>query len=182
MMIENFREDFEKAFDHLVSEVATLRIGRATPGLVEGIIVDAYNMKQPIRSVATITIQDAKNILVEPWDKSIAQAVETAIRNSDIGVNPVSNGVIIRIPLPDLTQDRRTDLIKVLHKKLEASRIAVRQIREDVRNEIEKAEKRKELSEDDRYVHQEELEALVKEYNLKIKALGEKKEIEINTI
>lgn len=182
MLIETYRESFEKAIDHLEAEISTLRTGRATPALVEGIMVDAYNMKQPLKAVASITVQDAKNILVEPWDKTIIQAVENAIRNSDVGVNPVGDGAVIRIPLPELTQDRRIDLIKILHKKLEACRITIRKIREEVRNDIDKAEKAKEIGEDDRYVHQEEVEKMVKEYNLKAKEIGEKKEIEINTI
>jgi len=182
MLIEQYRELFEKSVDHLEKEVATLRTGRATPALLDSITVEVYGMRQPLKSLASISVQDAKTIIVEPWDKTIIQKVDNAIRTSDLGINPVSDGVIIRLPLPELTQDRRINLIKLLHKKLEECRISFRMIREDVRSEIDKAEKRKEIGEDDRYCHQEELEKLMKDYSTKIRLIGEKKEIEINTI
>lgn len=176
------KDAFDKSIDHLKQEITVLRTGRATPALVEDIVVEAYGTKQPLKSVASISVADAKTLNVDPWDKTLVQAVETAIRNSDVGINPVNDGTLIRLPLPDLTAERRADLIKVLHKKLEEARISVRKIREDVRSEIDKKEKAKEISEDEKFGMQDDLEKLVKEYNEHIKKIGEEKEKEINTI
>tara|TARA_Y100001970_G_C14215589_1_gene849459 strand:- start:1137 stop:1688 length:552 start_codon:yes stop_codon:yes gene_type:complete len=181
-VIDSHKEQFEKTITHLKQEITSLRTGRATPALVEDIPVDAYGTKQPLKSVASISVADAKTLTVDPWDKSLIQAVDSAISQSDIGINPVNDGKLIRLPLPDLTAERRADLVKVLYKKLEDARIAVRKIREEVRNTIDKAEKAKEISEDERYGLQEDLEKLVKEYNEKIKQVGEEKEKEIQTI
>jgi ribosome recycling factor len=173
------KQQFEKALDHLKSDILTLRTGRATPALVEDIPVEAYGTKQPLKAVASIAVADAKTITVDPWDKGLIQAVETAINASQLGINPVNDGKLIRLPLPDLTQERRIELIKVLHQKLEASRIAIRKIREEIRNEIEKAEKAKEISEDEKFTQQDELEKMVKEYNEKVKVAGEDKEKDV---
>ena len=181
-LVDNSKERFEKAIDHLKGEIATLRTGRATPALVEDIMVEAYGTMQSLKAVASISVADAKTINVDPWDKSLMQPVETAIRNSDLGINPVNDGTLIRLPLPDLTSERRADLIKLLHKKMEDARIAVRKIREEVRSDIDKAEKAKEISEDEKFTLQDDLEAVVKEFNTSIKEIGEAKEKEINTI
>ena len=180
--VDTHKEQFEKTITHLRHDISSLRTGRATPALVEDIIVDAYGVKQPLKSIASISVADAKTLTVDPWDKSLIQAVDTAISQSGIGINPVNDGKLIRLPLPDLTAERRADLIKVLHKKLEDSRIAIRKIREDIRRSIDSAEKTKEISEDEKFVFYDEVETLVKEYNQKVKHIGEEKEKEIQTI
>lgn len=179
---ENYQESFGKTIAHLKSELSTLRTGRATPALVEDIAVEAYGVKQPVRALASITVADAKTLAIEPWDKSILQALETAVRNSPLGINPVNDGKLLRLPLPELTADRRAELIKVLHQKLEAARISLRQVRDENKKEIEQKEKAKEISEDERYKQIETLDKTVKEYNDTIKKLGEEKEKEINTV
>ena len=161
---------------------ALIRENHNNQALVEDITVDAYGVKQPLKSIASISVADAKTLTVDPWDKSLIQAVDTAISQSGIGINPVNDGKLIRLPLPDLTAERRADLIKVLHKKLEDSRIAIRKIREDIRRSIDSAEKTKEISEDEKFVFYDEVETLVKEYNQKVKHIGEEKEKEIQTI
>lgn len=181
-VITTSKEQFEKAIDHLRNEIASLRTGRATPALVEDIMVEAYGTKQALKAVASITVADAKTINVDPWDKGLIQAVETAIQHSNVGINPVNDGKLIRLPLPELTADRRQELVKVLHQKLEAARIAIRKIREDVRNEIDKQEKDKAISEDEKYHLQDELEKIVKEYNETVKTIGDEKEKEVTTI
>lgn len=180
--VDTSREDFQKAIEHLKHDISGLRTGRATPALVEDIPIDAYGTKQPLKAVASITIGDPKTIVVQPWDKSVMQAVEAGIRQAPIGVNPVNDGKVIRVPLPDLTQERRAELIKVLHQKLEAGRIAIRQLREDVKAMIDDAEKGKEIGEDEKFRQYEALEKLMKELNEKIKLMGEEKEKEIQTI
>jgi ribosome recycling factor len=180
--IDSQRELFDKSIDHLKNEISVLRTGRATPALVEDIIVEAYGIKQQLKAVASISVADAKTLNIDPWDKGLTQAVEEAIRKSDIGINPVNDGTLIRLPLPELTAERRADLIKILHKKLEEARISVRKIREDIRGEIDKKEKSKEISEDEKYDFQDELDEVVQKYNKKIKKVGEDKEVEINKV
>jgi ribosome recycling factor len=181
-LVELNKEDFEKAITHFRQDITSLRTGRATPALVEDITVEGYGTKQPMKAVASISVQDAKTVVVEPWDKGLIQAIETAIRNSQLGINPVNDGKLIRLPLPDLTQDRRQELIKVLHQKLEGARVVIRKIREDIRDQIDKQFKDKEIGEDDKYKMQDELEKIVKEYNEKVKVIGDEKEVEITTV
>ncbi|NCO05084.1 MAG: ribosome recycling factor [Candidatus Magasanikbacteria bacterium] len=181
-IINENKEQFQKAIEFLKQDISVLRTGRATPAIVEDITVEAYGSRQALKALASISVADAKTLTVDPWDKSLMQAVEQAIRNSEIGINPVNDGKLIRLPLPDLTADRRQELIKVLHQKLEHARIAIRKIREEVRGKIDVAEKNKEISEDEKYGFHEDLEKLVKEHNEQIKQIGEDKEKEITTI
>ncbi|MBP9760835.1 MAG: ribosome recycling factor [Candidatus Magasanikbacteria bacterium] len=176
------KEQFDKSIEFLKQDISSLRTGRATPALVEDIVVEAYGSKQPLHTVASINVADARTLNISPWDKSLMQAVEEGIRKSDIGINPVNDGTVIRLPLPELTAERRNDLIKILHKKLEEAKIAIRKIREELRTDIDKQEKAKEISEDDKYNMQDDIEEMVKSYNEKIKQIGEEKEKEINTI
>lgn len=178
-IVDEHKEQFSKIIEHLRQEISSLRTGRATPAILDGIAVEAYGTTQELKSVASISVVDAKTLSVQSWDKSILQHIETAIRNSDLGLNPVNDGVLIRLILPDLTTDRRNELVKVLSKKLEEARIVIRKIREEVRNQIDKSEKAKEIGEDEKYSLQDDLEALVKEYNEKIKHIGVEKEAEI---
>ena len=173
------KEHFDKAVDHLRNEISSLRTGRATPAIVEDLKIEAYGTMQELKSVASISIADAKTLNIQPWDKGVLQPIETAIRNSDLGLSPVNDGVMIRLILPDLTTERRAELVKVLSKKLEEARIAIRKMREEVRSQIEKAEKAKEIGEDEKFGLQDDLETIVKEYNDLIKKIGEEKEAEI---
>lgn len=181
-LLINNKGGFDSVIEHLKHEMSNLRTGRATPALVEDIIVEAYGTKQPLKAIASISVADAKTITVSPWDKSVTQAIEVAINNSQIGINPVNDGTLIRLPLPDLTADRRKELVKVLHQKLEQARISIRKVREDIRDQVDEQEKQKELSEDEKYKLQEDLERMVKDYNEKIKQLGDEKEKEILTV
>jgi len=174
-MIPQFKEQFEKTIEHTKQDISVLRTGRATPAIVEDIQVEVYGTKQPLKAVASISVLDAKTLAIDPWDKSVVQAVETALRASDLGINPVNDGKMIRLPLPELSQERRRELIKVLHQKLEHARIAIRKIREEARGEIEKREKAKTITEDEKYKTYDEVEKMVKEYNEKIKLIGEEK-------
>jgi ribosome recycling factor len=181
-IVYEHRDAFEKCIEHLKHEVSGLRTGRATTALVEDIMVEAYGVKQPLKAVASISVPDAKTLAIEPWDKSILAAVESGIRNSQLGINPVNDGKLLRLPLPELTTERRQELIKVLHQKLEAARIAIRGVREDAKKMIELAEKDGDIPEDDKYKQVAQLEEVVKEYNEKIKNVGTEKEQEINKV
>jgi len=182
LTIHSYKEEFDKSITFLRQDISTLRTGRATPALVEDILVVVYGTKQPLKAVASISVADAKTINVEPWDKSIMNDIDKSIREGNLGFNPVNDGKLIRIPLPELNSERRAELIKVLHGKLENTRISIRKIREEVKKQIDAAFKNKEIAEDEKFQMEDELEKLVKEYNAQIKEIGEKKEIEINTI
>lgn len=181
-MIDQYKEQFNSALEHLKHELRGLRTGRATPVLVEDLVVEAYGARQPLKALASIMVSDPKTLTVEPWDKSILKNIEIAVAAGGIGLNPINDGRLLRLPLPELTQERRQELIKVLHKKLEDGHIALRQIREEARKEIDSAEKNKAIGEDEKFRQQESLEKMVKEYNDKIRVIGEEKEREVNTV
>lgn len=181
-IVEQHKEEFANVIEHLKREISSLRTGRATPALVEDVQVMAYGTKQPLKAVASISALDAKTIAVEPWDKSIVKDIESAIANSDVGINPVNDGAMIRLPLPELTSERRQELIKVLHQKLEQARIGIRKVREDVRKEIDKAEDAGTITEDEKFKFQDTLEEKVKEYNEEIKHIGSEKETDIQKV
>lgn len=181
-LVQVNREKFDLAVEHYKKDISALRTGRATPAIVEDVMVEAYDMRQPLKNVASISVQDAKTLLIEPWDKSIVGAIDSALRNSAMGFNPVNDGRLIRIPLQSLSTERRAELVKVLHQKTEAAKISVRKVREEIKDLIDKTEKNKEMSEDEKFNQLDELEKSVKEFNERIKLVSEEKEKEINTI
>ena len=182
MNINDFKPEFAKAIEFLKSDIAGLRTGRASTAMVEGVLVEAYGTKQPLKAVASISVADPKTLNIEPWDKSLMAAVEKGLRDSGLGINPINDGRLIRLSLPELTVERRAELAKVLNQKLEQARIAVRKIREDARALIIQLEKDNELNEDDKFRLFEELEKMVKDFNEQVKTVGEKKEQEISTV
>jgi len=181
-ILEKNKPEFAKVIEHLKIELASLRTGRAHPSLVENILVESYGVKTPIRGLANIAVLDSKTLLIEPWDKSIIKEIEKAIQASGIGINPVNEGTKIRLSMPPLTEENRRELIKILGQKLEQARISLRNIREAVKGEINRAEKDKKISEDEKFRALEDLEKFVKEKNDEIKVIGEKKEQELMTI
>ncbi len=181
-ILEMYRGEFSAVVEHLKQDISALRTGRATPAIVEDIPIEAYGGRQPLKAVASIGVADAKTLTIDPWDKGLMQAVETGLRNSPLGISPVNDGKLIRLPLPDLTHERRAELIKVLHQKLEGARIALRKVREDVRGAVDQAYKNKELAEDEKFSLQDEIDKFVKDYNDSVKQIGEDKEKEIQTI
>lgn len=182
MQVSDFKDGFNKVIEFLKTDISGLRTGRASAAMVDSITVEAYGIRQPLKAVASITIVDSKTLMVDPWDKSVLGAVEKGIQEANIGVNPVNDGRGIRLSLPELTVERRQELIKILHQRLENARIALRKVREEIRDLIAAEEKDGGMSEDEKFKLQEELEKIVKEYNLEIQTIGEKKEGEINTI
>ncbi|MBI5729298.1 MAG: ribosome recycling factor [Candidatus Magasanikbacteria bacterium] len=182
MNIQDSKGEFVKVVEFLKADITQLRTGRASTAMVDAITVEAYGSRQPLKAVGTIMVADPKTLTIEPWDKGLLAAVEKGIRDSGLGINPVNDGRLIRLNLPELTSERRVELIKVLHQKLEQARISVRKIREDVRTLIASEEKDKSISEDDKFRQQEDLEKLVKSYNEEIQKIGESKEKEITTV
>lgn len=176
--ITAFQADVHKVLTHLHGEFAKLQTGRASAALVEGILVDAYGQMQPLKAVAGISIQDAKTIVLQPWDKSIMQAVEIALSKADLGASPVNDGVIIRLSLPKMTEERRQQMTKVVAKLGEEARISIRQQRQRIHDEIKASEK----DEDVRYTLLETVEKAVKAGNEKVEESVRKKEEEVMTI
>ena len=181
-LLDSYKKDFDKALENLNGELATMRVGRANPMIVENILIEAYGARTPLKQLASISVPEARTILIQPWDKTVAKDIEKGIREANVGINPVNEGAQIRLSVPPLTEESRKELTKAVGEKMEKSRIVIRQIRDRVRDEIAKQEKHKEISEDDKYNLQKKLDELVKDYNDKIKNVGEKKEQEIMTL
>lgn len=176
------KEDFEKSVEHFKVEAGKIRTGRANPSLVEDLLVDYYGAKTPLKQIASINTPEPRTIAIQPWDRGALAAIEGAIRNSDLNMNPTNDGVLVRINIPMLTEERRREMVKMLNQKGEEARIAIRSIREEILKEIKDAEKAGEISEDDEFAGKEKLQGVVEEYNKKIEELRAKKEVEIMTV
>jgi len=169
----------EKAVEDFRKELATLRTGRANVSLLDHLRVDYHGTPMPINQLGTLSVPDPTMILISPWDPGAVTPIDKAIRISDLGLNPMSDGKVIRVPIPPLTEERRKDLVKHLHRVLENHRTAVRNIRRDIKEAIEKLEKEKKISEDDRKRSLDELEKLTHQETKKIEDLSTAKEKEI---
>jgi len=180
--ISNHQAEFEKAIEHLKQEIASLRTGRANPAMVENIMVDAYETKMQLSGVASISTPDSRTIQIEPWDASVVKSIEKGIIDSNLGFNPTVAGTVIRINMPPLTEENRRNLVKVLGDKVEDARKRIRGVRDEVRGDISEAEKAKEITEDDKYREQEQLDKVAAGYNERIKNIAEEKEKEIMTV
>lgn len=176
------KSDFQATVDHLQKEFSSLRTGRATPALVEDITVSAYGSNIEIRGLASINIPDARTLVIDPWDKGLIQNIEKGIRDAGIGLNPVVDGQVLRIMIPQMTEETRKQVVKIMREKLENARIRLRGVREEVREEIIKKEKDKEFSEDEKFKLFDELDNLTREFNEKIAEIGERKEKEVMEI
>jgi len=181
-LIEEKRGDFENAIEHFLNESSKIRTGRAQPGLVENLMVDYYGTKTPLKQIANIMIPEARQILIQPWDKGGLTLIETAIRESDLGLNPGNDGIALRITLPALPEERRRDLVKTLNSKAEESHITIRTVREGIWKDIQDKERSGEISEDDKFQGKDELQKVVDEYNKKLEDIREKKEKDILTV
>lgn len=172
----------DQAIEHFKNELGKLRTGRANPSIVEDIMVNYYGTRTPLKQMAAINTPEPRQITVQPWDRSALGAIEGAIRESDLGFNPINDGILVRINIPTLTEERRKEIVKILNQKAEESRIAVRNVREEAWKEIQEAEKEGMMAEDDKFKGKESLQAVVDDYNKKIEELRIKKEGEIMTV
>lgn len=174
--------DFEKIKEFFKKEIGNLRTGRANPSMLDGLQVEAYGAKSPLNTLANINVGDSSSIVVSPWDKTILKAVEKSIVEADLGLGVVNEGDKIRLNVPSLTEDNRKDLVKKLSVKLEAARIEVRKLRDDIKTAIERVFADKEISEDDKFRYIKELDEEIARRNEELKELKDKKEKEIMTI
>jgi ribosome recycling factor len=176
------RDEFNNAKDHFKQELSLLRTGRATPNMVEDILVEAYGSMMALKGLGNINSTDPKTIVVDPWDKSLMKNIEKALTDARLGTNPVIDGMIIRLSFPAMTEETRKQVVKMLKQKEEAARIEIRRIREASREEISKKEQAHEISEDERFSAQAELEEITKTANEELKKMTDEKETEIMTI
>ena len=176
---ENTKSRMEKTIEALKSDLGGLRAGRAHASLLDGIVVDAYGSQTPISQVGTISVPDARCLSVSVWDRGLAKAVEKAIQESDLGLNPVSDGQLIRIPIPPLSEERRKELVKVAGKYSEQSKIAVRNIRRDALDGIKKLKKDNVISEDEEKRYENEIQKMTDDSIKKVDEDLAKKEKDI---
>ena len=168
-------EKMKKSLETLKVDLGKIRTGRAHTGLLDHIVVDYYGTPTPINGVASITLLDARTIGVTPWDKKMVAVVDKAIRESDLGLNPATMGETVRVPMPALTEERRKDLIKVVHKEAEGARVAVRNIRRDANNHLKDLLKQKKVAEDEERRAQDDVQKLTDRHIAEIdKALAAK--------
>jgi len=176
------RTRMEKAVEDFRHDLATVRTGRANIALLDSIRVDYHGTPMPINQLGTMTVPDASLIVIQPWDPTAASLIDKAIRSSDLGLNPASDGKVVRVPIPALTEERRKEIVKHLHKVLENHRTAVRNIRRDIKEAVERLEKEKKISEDDKKRALDELEKLSHSETKKIEDLSAAKEKELMEI
>ncbi len=168
-------EKMKKTLETLKADLGKVRTGRAHTGLLDHVMVDYYGTPTPINGVANVTLLDARTIAVTPWEKKMVAAVDKAIRESDLGLNPATMGETVRVPMPALTEERRKDLIKVVHKEAESARVAVRNIRRDANNHLKDLLKQKKVAEDDERRAQDDVQKLTDRHVAEIdKALAAK--------
>src|SRR5271166_1587769 len=172
----------EKAVDDFRKELASVRTGRANAAILDQVRVDYHGTPMPVNQLGSVTIPDANMLVISPWDPSAVALIDKAIRASDLGLNPTNDGKLVRIPIPSPTEERRKDLVKQLHKVLENHRTAVRNIRRDLKEAIEKLEKDKKISEDDKKRSLDELEKLSQSETKKVEELSATKEREVMEI
>jgi ribosome recycling factor len=176
------KNKFELAIESLRKEYSAIRTGRASSILVENIQVEAYGSRVDLKSVASISIPEAFQIVVEPWDKGLLKEVQKGILNSDLGINPNVDGSVIRLNIPTMTEDKRKELVKTVNKYSEEARIRLRQTRDDNKKNIQNEEKDGNISEDERDFFFENLDKIVSKYNDRVEELKIQKEKEIMTV
>lgn len=175
----DLKRRMDGAIDNLQKEFAGLRTGRASAGMLDPVMVDAYGSKMPLNQVATVSVPESRMLSVQVWDGSMAKAVEKAIRDSGLGLNPQPEGSVIRIPIPDLNEERRTELSKVAGKYAENGRVSVRNVRRDGMDTLKKLEKDKEISEDESKRFADDVQKMTDEHIKKIDTMLSDKEKDI---
>ena len=180
--IKEYDSKMQKTIDHLNSDFITIRAGRANPHVLDKIRVDYYGTPTPIQQVGNISIPDARMIQIQPWEKSLLKEIEKAIQTSDIGINPTNDGNVIRLVFPELTEERRKELVKEVKKKGEADKVAIRNIRRDGNDAFKKPSKTEDISEDEIKELTDELQKLTDKYIKQVDQMIEEKSKEILTV
>ena len=182
-MIEETLKDAEqrmgKAIDALRRDLSTVRTGRANPSLVESLRVDYYGTPTPLQQLASVGVPEARLLTIQPYDKGSLEAIEKAIQKSDLGLNPNSDGTIIRLVIPQLTEDRRKELVRVVHKKVEDGRVSIRNVRRDAHEMLRDLRKEKVISDDHEHDAQEDLQKITDKFVGQASEIGQEKEEEL---
>lgn len=179
VVVEEARDKMVKAVEHVRSEFSAVRTGRASPALVEHLMVDYYGTPTPLRQIAGFTVPDAMLLVVSPYDKSSLSAIEKAIQGSDLGINPSNDGTVIRLAFPPLTEERRKELVKVVRHKAEEGRVAIRNLRRATRHELEALEKDGSISSDELERVEKEVEKITQQQVTAVDQLLAHKEKEL---
>ncbi|MEE8428515.1 MAG: ribosome recycling factor [Gammaproteobacteria bacterium] len=182
-MIDDIKKDakirMKKSVEVLKQELMKLRTGRAHTSLLDHIMVEYYGSQVPLRQVANVTVEDARTLAVSPWEKQMVAVIEKAIMTSELGLNPVTSGTLMRIPLPPLTEERRRDMVRIVRHETEVARVAIRNIRRDAISDFKELLKEKEMSKDDEHRAEEAMQKLTDRFIAEIEAVLEGKEQEL---
>lgn len=178
-IISSAEDRMKKTLEALRKDYSSLRAGRATPALLDKVQVEYYGTMSPINQMANVSVPEPRMLVIQPWDKSVISDIEKAILKSDLGLTPNNDGTVIRINIPQLTQERRTELVKVVKKKAEDARVSIRNLRRDANDELKLFEKEGEISEDDNRRGQEEVQKLTDKYVKEVDQVLDNKEQEI---
>lgn len=181
-VISQTSSEFEKVISHFKNELSRLQIGRASAALVENVAVDVYGSSQPLKAVANISVPESRSLMIQPWDKGNLGAIEKAIADAGLGLNPINDGVVIRINIPPLTEERRRDLTKHVKQLAEQAKIGIRNLRQDANNKFKQMKSSGEITEDDLKNAEKKLQDKVDEANKKIDETADSKESDIMTV
>ena len=177
--IAEARAHMEKAVDAMRREFASVRTGKASPALLDVVRVDAYGSKMPLNQVATVSAPEPRLLIIQPWDKSLTHAIEKAIQTAELGLNPASDGTVIRVPIPALTEERRKEMVRVLHKLAEEGRVAIRHARQEANKELKRKQAAHEVSEDEVHKQIDEVQKMTDTFIHRIDELVKSKEVEV---
>lgn len=178
-LLRDATDRMEKSIAALQKDFATLRAGRATPALLDKVLVEYYGVPTPIAQMASVSVPEARTLVIQPWDKGTVKDIEKAILKSDLGMTPISDGTVIRLPIPQMTEERRLELVKTVRKKGEDGKVAIRNIRREANDLLKELEKGSEISEDDLKRGQDEVQKLTDKQIKHIDEIMEAKEKEI---
>jgi ribosome recycling factor len=178
-ILDDTRKQMEQSLDYYKNQISRIRTGRASTSLLDGVYVDYYGSSTPLNQIANVSTPDARTIVINPYDKSMIQAIEKAIQTADLGFNPQSDGNIIRVPVPPLTEERRKEFVKLAKKYAEEGKVAIRNIRRDAMEELKKEEKNKVITEDDQKKGSDQLQKITDELISKLDKIVADKEKEL---
>ena len=182
MSLENMQERMEKVIDNLEANYSEIRAGRANPAILNRVSVEYYGVPTPINQVASVSVPEARLIVIQPWDRSILSQIEKAIEKADIGIHPMNDGQVIRLSFPELTEERRKEIVKDVKKTAEEAKVAARNVRRDEMDEAKAKLKNKEISEDEEKSLEDKIQKETDKYVAKIDEIADKKEKEIMSV
>jgi ribosome recycling factor len=181
-VVKSAQQRMEKAIQALKRDLATVRAGRATPAMLDKVMVEYYGTQMPVNQVSTVSVPEPRQLLITPWDKSMLAEIEKAIQKSDLGLNPMNDGSTIRLVIPPLTDERRQELAKVVRKMAEEARVAIRNVRRDANDDLKRMEKAGDVSEDEVRRGMDRIQALTDRFVAEVDKMAEVKEREITEI